>query len=72
MKVLKQLIFISAVVLAFAFSASAQKGERPPKKPPVIDPGPKNNPQPRPPKDGPKKPGTEFALVLTSRDNELG
>lgn len=67
MKKLSQIIFTLAMIIGMAFSVSAQKDDqkKPPKNPPVVDPGkkpPRGNP---PPKDdkGPKKPGMASYLV---------
>ena len=61
MKTLKQILFIMVAVAGLTFSASAQKDDhkRPPKNPPVIDPGKKPRDNPPPPRGGdkPKKPG---------------
>lgn len=72
MKKFRKILLIAAVTLGMAFSVSAQKDEqkpRPPKDPPVINPGDKDKPKPRPPKDDkPKKPEMSF-LVSAGRND---
>lgn len=67
MKLLRNLIYVSVLVFGFSMSVSAQKDDqdksgRPPKNPPVVNPGDKGKPPQRPPdnNDGnrPKKPET--------------
>lgn len=72
MKSLRNIIFTLAVVVGLAFSVSAQNDEqkKPPKQPPVVEPGKK---PPRPPKDDkPKKPGMSFFLVSGDRNSNIG
>lgn len=60
MKTLKQLTIAAAVMICFSMSASAQKGNPPPKEtPPVIPVQPDKNKPPKDdkPKDDRKKPG---------------
>ena len=74
MKKFRHIAFMFAVVLGLAFSVSAQKGgQRPPKDPPRVDPGVKNQPPPKgnPPKEKPGKPGMAFIRIST-RDEYLG
>jgi hypothetical protein len=77
MKKLRHITFIFVVVLGLAFSVSAQKGGdkggRPPKNPPTVDPGVKNQRPPKgnPPKEKPGRPGMAFVLLLP-RDQNLG
>ncbi len=61
MKVLQKTLFALVMVAGLSLAASAQKDDqkKPPKDPPVINPG---KPQPTP-KDPPKKPG--FAFVIS-------
>lgn len=64
MRVLQKILFLFVLTAGLAISASAQKDgqDRPPKNPPVINPGkpgPKPTPQPTPP----KKPN--YAIVLS-------
>jgi hypothetical protein len=75
MKKLSQIIFTLAMALGLALSVSAQKDDknRPPKNPPVVNPGEKKPPRNPPPKDdkGPKKPGSESYLVTLSRKDHI-
>ena len=62
MKVLQKILFAFVMVAGLSVAISAQKDDqkKPPKDPPVINPG---KPQPPPPKDPPKKPGYAFVIV---------
>jgi hypothetical protein len=56
MNKLKHILFTLVAMAGFALSMSAQADDqkRPPKKPPVIDPGKKNNPpRENPPRENP-------------------
>lgn len=51
MKTLKQLFFLATIVIGLSMSASAQKDQekpKPPKDPPVINPGDKKPPKEKP------------------------
>jgi hypothetical protein len=73
MKVFKQTILMSTLIMAFSVLASAHKNDqkKPPPKdpPPVITPGDKNRPRENPPprnndRDrGGKKPGIAFVVA---------
>lgn len=64
MNTLRNLLFILMLTVGFSVSVSAQKNDqdkKPPKNPPVVNPGDKGNPPQRPPDNGnnndrPKKP----------------
>jgi len=75
MKSLRQIIFMFVAVIGLGLSVPAQNDDqkRPPKKPPVVDPG-KKAPRDNPPKgdDKPRKPGMSFYLVSANRDGNTG
>jgi len=65
MRTLRQTIFAFAMVAGLAFGVAAQGDDqkKPPKKPPVVNPGDKP-PRDKPPKGGEKpKPGSAYYLV---------
>ena len=65
MKTLRQTILAFAVTVGLAFSVVAQGDDqkKPPKNPPVVDPG-KKPPRGNPPKgEKPGKPGSAYYLV---------
>jgi hypothetical protein len=64
MKTLRQTILTLAVVAGMAFGVAAQGDDqkKPPKNPPVVDPG-KKPPRGNPPKDDKPKPGSAYYLV---------
>jgi len=69
MRVIKQIFLTVAVAIGLSLAVCAQKDDgqkRPPRNPPVVDPG--NKPPKNPPKDGdkkPKKPG--FAMEIADK-----
>jgi len=75
MKVLKQLLFMALVVVAFSLTAMAQQDDnqnRPKKDPPVIVPPVKDPPKDRPKDDNgnrPKKPA--FVAALKRKEAEI-
>ena len=76
MKILRNLLFTLFAVSGLALSVSAQKDDkkRPPKADPPKIPAPdKNKPRENPPKgdERPKKPGSEFVLVIDNKKTEL-
>ena len=65
MKVLKQILICSAMVVGLSVTAIAQKDDkkRPPKgNPPVVTPQPKNPPSQRPDDKKPKKPNATLTF----------
>ena len=73
MKIVKQLLFTFAIVIGFSLTTFAQKDDqkKPPKNPPVINPGDKKPPKGEKPPDGdkPKKPSA--ILVKTENGFEI-
>lgn len=68
MKLVRELIFAIAAVIALSVSVSAQKKDdkKPPKPtPPVVTPGDKKPPKEAPPRDKGKKPGMGFVLFVS-------
>jgi hypothetical protein len=77
MKTLKQIFLGFVMVVGLSFAVSAQRSDDQ-KKPPPKDPKetPKVNPREKPPprnprEDKPKKPGSEFSILLINKDGYL-
>lgn len=65
-------MFAMVMGLALSVPANSDDQKKPPKNPPVVDPG-KKPPRGNPPRDDkPKKPGMSFYLVTVKGANNLG
>jgi len=79
MKVLRHILFTTALLIGISITASAQSGGEQPKKPPQKPPPPvirvPDKPPPKPKEDKPKgdgkKPGFAFTVVKRESDLEL-
>ena len=72
MKKLREIMFVIVAVAGLSLAVSAQKDDKnkPPKNPPTVDPGKKPPRETPPPSDDkkPKKPGTEFGLLVYTKE----
>jgi len=75
MKKFREIMFVIVAVAGLSLAVSAQKDDKkdkPPKNPPTVDPGKKPPRETPPPSDDkkPKKPGTEFGLLVYSKGSD--
>ena len=75
MKVLRQILFATAIVIGFSLSVSAQKGgddkKRPPKDPPTIQVPDKKEPKEKPKDDDRKNDKKKPEMAFSNEPGEV-